>query len=170
MGLCVARCVLRHDLYAGSGASVRGRSRRTHAPARARDDCRDCVAMVAYTVLPRHPRRMVRDAQPSARNPGDTQRRVTHRNGRFTNRNGRFTDAPTGEGDTGAKSIGRLIGAFKTVSTKQINVARRTPGEPVWQRNYWDHIIREGEDIDWIRVYVRDNPLKWSADELNAKM
>jgi putative transposase len=78
--------------------------------------------------------------------------------------------APTGEGDTGAKPIGRLIGAFKTVSTKQINLARPTPGEPVWQRNYWDHIIREGEDIDRIRVYIRDNPPEWSADELNAKM
>ena len=35
------------------------------------------------------------------------------------------------------KSLGRLIGAFKTVSTKQINLIRNAPGTPVWQRNYY---------------------------------
>ncbi|MGK7948162.1 MAG: hypothetical protein AB4368_04995 [Xenococcaceae cyanobacterium] len=34
------------------------------------------------------------------------------------------------------KSLGRLIGAFKTVSTKQINLIRNAPGTPIWQRNY----------------------------------
>ena len=43
------------------------------------------------------------------------------------------------------KSIGRLIGAFKTVSTKRLNEMRNTPGVPVWQRNYYEHIIRSEE-------------------------
>ncbi|WP_416675233.1 transposase [Egbenema bharatensis] len=38
---------------------------------------------------------------------------------------------------TQIKSLGRLIGAFKTVSTKQINQIRKTPGTPIWQRNYY---------------------------------
>ena len=41
------------------------------------------------------------------------------------------------------KPLGRLIGAFKTVSTKQINILRDTPGSPVWQRNYYERIIRD---------------------------
>ncbi len=40
------------------------------------------------------------------------------------------------------KPIGGLIGAFKTVSTKQINALRNTPGAVVWQRDFWDHIVR----------------------------
>ena len=40
------------------------------------------------------------------------------------------------------KPLGRLIEAIKTVSTKQINTLRGTPGTPVWQRNYYEHVIR----------------------------
>ena len=45
------------------------------------------------------------------------------------------------------KPIGRLIGAFKTVSTKRLNTVRNTPGAPVWQRNYYEHIVRSEESL-----------------------
>jgi len=57
------------------------------------------------------------------------------------------------------KPIGRLIGAFKTVSTKRINEHRGTPNAPVWQRNYYEHIIRNEESLNRIRQYIADNPL-----------
>ncbi len=41
------------------------------------------------------------------------------------------------------KPLGRLIGAFKTVSTRHINAMRSTPGAKLWQRNYYEHIIRD---------------------------
>ena len=56
------------------------------------------------------------------------------------------------------KSLGELIGAFKTVSTKRINALRQTPGAVVWQRDFWDHIIRGADDMNRIRAYIRDNP------------
>ena len=56
------------------------------------------------------------------------------------------------------KSLGELIGAFKTVSTKRINLLRQTPGRVVWQRDFWDHIIRDVDDLNRIRAYIRDNP------------
>jgi len=56
------------------------------------------------------------------------------------------------------KSLGRLIGAFKTVSTKRLNVIRHTPGESVWQRNYYEHIVRDEESLARIRQYIIDNP------------
>jgi REP element-mobilizing transposase RayT len=40
------------------------------------------------------------------------------------------------------KPIGRLVGALKTVSTRRINEFRQTPGVIIWQRNYWEHIVR----------------------------
>lgn len=65
------------------------------------------------------------------------------------------------------KSLGRLIGAFKTVSTKQINLIRDTPGTRVWQRNYYEHIIRDDRALQHIRQYIQNNPLSWWQDQLH---
>lgn len=58
---------------------------------------------------------------------------------------------------TAIKPLGRLIGAFKTVSTKHINILRKTPGAVVWQRNFWEHIVRDETGMDRIRLYIRQN-------------
>jgi putative transposase len=63
------------------------------------------------------------------------------------------------------KSLGRLIGAFKTVSTKRINQIRGTPGTRIWQRSFYDCIVRNDEELLRIRKYIMDNPLKWELDE-----
>jgi len=65
------------------------------------------------------------------------------------------------------KPLGRLIGAFKTVSTKLINEIRSNPGAPLWQRNYYEHIIRSERDLQDIREYIAGNPIKWEEDEEN---
>ena len=65
------------------------------------------------------------------------------------------------------KSLGRLIGAFKTVSTKQINLIRNTPGTKIWQRNYYEHIIRNEKSLNKIREYIVNNPLSWQNDQLH---
>ena len=67
------------------------------------------------------------------------------------------------------KPLGRLIGAFKTVSTKRINELRDTPGEPVWQRNYYERIIRDSGELQRIRVYITRNPSEWDSDEENPE-
>ena len=65
------------------------------------------------------------------------------------------------------KPLGRVIGAFKTVSTKRINELRSTPTVPVWQRNYYEHVIRNDNDLARIREYIADNPAGWADDESN---
>ncbi len=67
----------------------------------------------------------------------------------------------------GNKPLGRLIGAFKTVSTKQVNRAQSTPGQPLWQRNYYERVIRDDEEWNRIREYIADNPMRWETDEEN---
>ena len=62
------------------------------------------------------------------------------------------------------KPLGRLIGAFKTVSTKQINLIRQTSGNQFWQRNYYEHIIRDENALYGIRKYILENPLKEELD------
>jgi len=73
--------------------------------------------------------------------------------------------APTERG-TNRKSLGRLIGAFKTVSTKRINLIRNTPGSRIWQRNYYERIVRNEESLRSIRQYIHNNPLHWQKDQL----
>ena len=71
--------------------------------------------------------------------------------------------APT----TKRKSLGRLVGAFKTVSTKCINQLRQIPDGPFWQRNYHEHIIRDERSLNNIRRYIRANPRMWINDVEN---
>ncbi len=66
-----------------------------------------------------------------------------------------------------AKSLGALIAGFKSAVTKQINLLRRTPNAPVWQRNYYEHVIRDEKDWDRIRRYIESNPLTWAEDGEN---
>lgn len=40
-----------------------------------------------------------------------------------------------------------------------------TPGQPHWQRNYYEHIIRDETDLQRIRQYILENPLCWAEDD-----
>lgn len=85
--------------------------------------------------------------------------------------------APTGA--YRPKPLGGLIGAFKTVSAKKINLLRKTEGGIVWQRNYYEHIIRNDEDYNRIPPsfpHFRSskwgmqggaNPAAWAEDQEN---
>lgn len=64
-------------------------------------------------------------------------------------------------------TIPKIIGRFKMNTAKQINQIRNTPGMPVWQRNYYEHIIRDEDDLSRIRQYIAENPFKWDEDENN---
>ena len=67
------------------------------------------------------------------------------------------------------KPLGQLIGAFKTVSTKEINRMRGTPGAGVWQLNYYERVVRYERELDAIRQYIVDNPAKWALDLNNPQ-
>ena len=66
-----------------------------------------------------------------------------------------------------SKNLGAMIRGFKSAATKQINQYRQTPGTPVWQRNYWEHIIRNDDDLHRIREYMQTNPMRWQQDSLH---
>lgn len=63
-------------------------------------------------------------------------------------------------------TLPKIIGRFKMNSAKQINQLRQTPGIPLWQRNYYEHIIRNKHELNRIKEYIINNPLKWELDEL----
>jgi len=61
-----------------------------------------------------------------------------------------------------------VIGYFKMISAKQINLLRDTPGFPVWQRNYYEHIITTEHEYDNIAEYIVTNPQNWQTDSENV--
>lgn len=66
-------------------------------------------------------------------------------------------------GRAGAGSLGQLVGQFKTVSTRQINAVRGTLGARVWQRSFYEHVIRDDDDLARIRHYIANN--RWQLDD-----
>jgi REP element-mobilizing transposase RayT len=64
-------------------------------------------------------------------------------------------------------SLAAMVQNFKSVSTRAINRLRGETGLPVWQRNYYEHIIRDERDLDRIRQYIADNPGHWAEDAEN---
>jgi REP element-mobilizing transposase RayT len=67
-------------------------------------------------------------------------------------------------GNRTRKPLGRLVGAFKTHSALLIGTARDTPRKPVWQRGYYEHVIRNDCSLDRIRAYLAANPANWELD------
>ncbi|MDH3944457.1 MAG: transposase [Anaerolineae bacterium] len=62
-------------------------------------------------------------------------------------------------------SLGSTVASFKSAATRKINQLHKTTGTPFWQRGYYEHIIRNDEDLQQHRKHIQENPLKWSLDE-----
>ena len=71
---------------------------------------------------------------------------------------------------TGRHGLPEIVRAFKTFSARRINQMRNTPGVPVWQRNYYEHVIRNEEDLEDIRQYIVGNPAQWPEDVENPDL
>lgn len=65
-------------------------------------------------------------------------------------------------------SISTIIRSFKSAVTRHINNLRQTPGARLWQRNYWEHIVRNENELNRIREYIVRNPQNWEMDRLNG--
>lgn len=74
---------------------------------------------------------------------------------------------PARPAGTVAGSLGAMVQNFKSMSTRRINTLRGTPGVPVWQRNYYERVIRSEEELSRVRQYITQNPTRWATDEEN---
>ncbi len=70
-------------------------------------------------------------------------------------------------GRLGAESLPAVVRAFKSASTKRIRDELASPSLQVWQRNYYEHIVRDEDDLARIHDYILDNPAHWAQDEEN---
>ncbi len=62
------------------------------------------------------------------------------------------------------KSLAAIIRSYKSAVTYQINAFRESRGAPIWQRNYYEHIIRNQAELDRIANYIQTNPVNWTDD------
>ena len=65
--------------------------------------------------------------------------------------------------------LSEIVRAFKTFSSRRINEHRGSPGVPVWQRNYYERVIRNEQKLDSVRQYIVDNPAEWAEDAENPR-
>jgi len=69
---------------------------------------------------------------------------------------------------TRSGSLPAIIQNYKSDSTRKVNKHNKTPGSPLWQRNYYEYVIRNHYSLDEIRDYIEANPSTWLRDEYNA--
>ena len=60
------------------------------------------------------------------------------------------------------RSLGSIIAGFKSAATKRINETLHEPSFPVWQKKYYDRIIRSDKELNTIRDYIRNNVIQWA--------
>ncbi len=64
-------------------------------------------------------------------------------------------------------SIPTIIRSFKSAVTQGVNFVNRTPGATIWQRNYYEHVVRRDASLERIQQYIVDNPENWDDDDEN---
>ena len=74
------------------------------------------------------------------------------------------TNAPQESLRSPSETIGAIVRGFKSACSRRINQVRVTPNQPVWQRNYHEHVIRNEKDLQRLRQYILDNPSRWIDD------
>lgn len=80
---------------------------------------------------------------------------------------------PQGIAPTVNPTVGDMMGAFQSiVPVKYIHGVKTKKWQPfhgkLWQRNYWDHIVRNKMELNQIRQYIQNNPKKWRKDKLQG--
>ena len=64
-------------------------------------------------------------------------------------------------------SIATIVRSFKSAVTRRVNAIHGTPGDGLWQRRYYEHVIRDEAELRRIRDYVDTNPREWEFDQEN---
>jgi putative transposase len=79
---------------------------------------------------------------------------------------------PDGGGIDGKPTLGQIVGWFKTMTVNEYIRGVKERGWPpfygrFWQRNYYEHIVRNEDEMDNIRAYIEANPARWAWDREN---
>lgn len=121
------------------------------------------ASLDAFQVMPNHLHLIVfinRGSAPDRRGVQNTDARQNA---------GAQSLAPLHRPNRPPQSLGALMAGFKAAATKRINQLRQTPGAPVWQRNYYERVLRNERELEAAREYIIGNPSKWAEDSNNPR-
>jgi REP-associated tyrosine transposase len=63
--------------------------------------------------------------------------------------------------------LGTIVRSFKSAAMREVNMQYGEPGETIWQRNYYEHVVRDEGELERIRDYIDANPPCWDKDKEN---
>ena len=66
--------------------------------------------------------------------------------------------------------LSEIVRGFKSMSARRINEVRKSPGKAVWQRSFYDRVIRDEDEWQHICEYIKGNPAQWAADRENPSV
>lgn len=69
-------------------------------------------------------------------------------------------------------ALGNIVGAYKSLVANECLKIFKTKNElmgKLWQRNYWEHIIRDEQDLSNAYDYILNNPAQWETDQLYSR-
>ena len=81
--------------------------------------------------------------------------------------NGNTNQGAASSAPTDNKTLGDVIRSFKSISAIGANKIIGRSGQPLWQRNYYERIIRNENELHQIQQYIHDNPMQWETDDEN---
>ena len=138
------------------------------------------VGIAQYVVMPNHvhillsltgqgqsPQRQGQSPQRQGQSP-QRQGQSPQRQGQSPQRQGqspqRQGQSPQRQGQSPCPTVGSVIGAYKSITTKRVNQLQNSPGQKLWQFRFYDHIVRD--EADYLRIwnYIETNPAKWQED------
>ena len=120
------------------------------------------VELDAFVVMPNHVHGILSiiDSQPVGANVGAKNFSPLQQSPRQQSSQRQSSQRPHGT----SKTIGSVIRGFKIGVTKWMR--HNTHFRDIWQRNYWERVIRNESEINRIREYIRNNPVQWEMDQL----
>lgn len=141
------------------------------------EQVRDRVIIDTFVVMPNHTHGIIVITDPPDDADDDSNdRSELASNGDADNNRGR--DSPPVNpyhgknpnrtfGGAIAGSLSTIMRQFKSMVTKRINRLRDTPDGDVWQRNFYEHVVRNRNALQRIRRYIRRNPTQWDTDRIH---
>jgi REP element-mobilizing transposase RayT len=127
----------------------------------------DGIVLDAFVVMPNHVHGIIMIVEPSVGTGSAGTGFVGAGFVRAGSEPAPTTDEPPHKKRHGLPEIVRQ---FKTFSARHINSLRHASGGPVWQRNYYEHVIRNEKSVNSIREYIINNPLQWELDRENPNI
>ncbi|MDJ1473764.1 transposase [Xanthocytophaga flava] len=130
-------------------------------------EIRQGIALHEFIIMPNHMHGIVEIIDTKCRGDWQVAQATTIGSDQTHRSAGNQGDLPIAPTRLNPKSLGAMIGGYKASVTKKVNDIRQA-SESVWQRNYYEHIIRNAHSHQQISEYITTNPQRWEQDALYA--